>query len=133
MTAAPKVTIAGGGIAGMTTALRLAERGYRVKLYEQKSMLGGNLATRTLVNGGLLDVYPHMYVSWYRNFWRLLEDVGVDRSKRFTRFRKVKTRHRKSYKWRKRCDSSPIAKGRRPKLRDIRNPRKTKHLGGTAR
>ena len=90
MTATPKVTIAGGGIAGMTTALRLAERGYRVKLYEQKSMLGGNLATRTLVNGGLLDVYPHMYVSWYRNFWRLLEDVGVDRSKRFTRFRKVK-------------------------------------------
>ena len=42
---------------------------------------------------------------------------------------KKKTRHRKSYKWRKKCDSSPIAKGRRPK-RAGRNPRKSKHLGG---
>jgi len=42
---------------------------------------------------------------------------------------KKKTRHRKSYKWRKKCDSSPVAKGRRPK-RPGRNPRKNKHLGG---
>jgi hypothetical protein len=42
---------------------------------------------------------------------------------------KAKTRHRKSYKWRKRADSSPVAKGRRPK-RKGRNPFKTKHLGG---
>ena len=43
---------------------------------------------------------------------------------------KSKTRHRKSYKWRKKADSSPVAKGRRPKLNDMRNPDKTKHLGG---
>lgn len=44
---------------------------------------------------------------------------------------KVKTRHRKSYKWRKKADSSPVAKGRRPKLQGVRNPRKSKHLGGS--
>ncbi len=43
---------------------------------------------------------------------------------------KTKTRHRKSYKWRKKADSPPVAKGRRPKRRGVRNPRKTKHLGG---
>jgi hypothetical protein len=43
---------------------------------------------------------------------------------------KAKTRHRKSYKWRKRCDSSPVAKGRRAKIHGKRNPRKLKHLGG---
>ena len=43
---------------------------------------------------------------------------------------KVKTRHRKSYKWRKRCDSSPVAKGRRAKIHGKRNPRKAKHAGG---
>lgn len=42
---------------------------------------------------------------------------------------KTKTRHKKSYKWRKKADSSPIAKGRRPK-RPGRSPRKCKHLGG---
>ena len=41
-----------------------------------------------------------------------------------TRVMKAKTRHRKSYKWRKRCDSSPIAKGRRAKIHGMRNPRK---------
>jgi hypothetical protein len=79
----PSVTIAGGGLAGMTAALRLAERGCEVKLYEQKTMLGGNLASRTLLDGPMLDVYPHMFLGWYGNFWRMMSDVGVDRETQF--------------------------------------------------
>jgi flavin-dependent amine oxidoreductase len=91
MTEAPRVTVAGGGLAGLTAALRLAERGYRVKLYEQKSMLGGDLASRPAEGGVELDVYPHMYLSWYHNFWRLLGDVtGVDRGERFLPFSSVR-------------------------------------------
>jgi hypothetical protein len=88
MNEAPRVTIAGGGVAGLTAALRLAERGYRVKLYEQKPTLGGNLGSRR-VDGGYLDVYPHMYLNWYHNFWRLLADAGVERRKRFAPVPKV--------------------------------------------
>ena len=43
---------------------------------------------------------------------------------------KAKSRHRKSYKWRKKADSSPVAKCRRPKINDRRNPRKAKRAGG---
>jgi hypothetical protein len=43
---------------------------------------------------------------------------------------KAKTRHRKSFKWRKRADSSPVAKGRRAKIHGARNPRKAKRAGG---
>jgi hypothetical protein len=43
---------------------------------------------------------------------------------------KTKTKNRKSYKWRKRANSSPIAKCRNPKIHGRRNPRKNKHLGG---
>jgi hypothetical protein len=43
---------------------------------------------------------------------------------------KAKSRNRKTYKWRKRCNSSPITKGRRAKIQGKRNPRKRKHLGG---
>lgn len=43
---------------------------------------------------------------------------------------KKKTRHNKSAKWRKKADSSPVAKGRRPKRNGVRNPRKAKHFGG---
>jgi hypothetical protein len=43
---------------------------------------------------------------------------------------KVKPRQRKSYKWKKRADSSPVAKGRKMKVRGRRNPFKKKHIGG---
>jgi carotenoid phi-ring synthase / carotenoid chi-ring synthase len=90
MSEPPRVTIAGGGLAGLTAALRLAERGYRVKLYEQKPMLGGNLASRPAANGVHLDVYPHMYLGWYHNFWRLLADAGQsDRTKLFRPFSSI--------------------------------------------
>jgi hypothetical protein len=96
MTEAPRVTIAGGGLAGLTAALRLAERGYRVKLYEQKSMLGGNLASRTAADGTHLDVYPHMYLGWYHNFWQLLKDVtDLDRDELFTSFSTIKQLRRR--------------------------------------
>jgi hypothetical protein len=91
MSEPPRVTVAGGGLAGLTAALRLAERGYDVKLYEQKSFLGGDLASRPTPHSGEIDVYPHMYLSWYHNFWRLLDDVtGADRGERFLPFSSVK-------------------------------------------
>jgi hypothetical protein len=43
---------------------------------------------------------------------------------------KTKSRQRKSYKWKKKCDSSPVAKGRRRKIGGKRNPSKTRNLGG---
>lgn len=97
MSEAPQVTIVGGGLAGMTAALRLAQRGYGVKLYEQKEMLGGNVASRPVPHGMELDVYPHMFLSWYHNFWRLMEDAGVDQEKDFTPITSVKQLRRNEY------------------------------------
>ena len=79
----PAVTVAGGGMAGLTAALRLAERGYDVTVYEQRAVLGGDLASRPGPGALDLDVYPHMYGSWYHNLWALLEDAGVSRERRF--------------------------------------------------
>jgi heterodisulfide reductase subunit A len=50
----PRTLVIGGGIAGMTAALELAEAGYRVYLVEKKSSLGGNLA-RTDLTAPYLD------------------------------------------------------------------------------
>lgn len=74
-TDAAHILVVGGGIAGLTAALRLAERDYRVTLVEKKVMLGGNLASRTVKGGQCLDVYPHMFQAWYENFWGLMADV----------------------------------------------------------
>ena len=48
-------------------------------------MLGGNLASRCVGERVHLDVYPHMYLNWYHNFWALLADV--DRRDREQLFR----------------------------------------------
>ena len=53
------VTIAGGGLAGLAAALRLAERGYAVKLYERAGVLGGNHASRPARARHQHDGYPH--------------------------------------------------------------------------
>lgn len=90
MAKSPSVIVAGGGLAGITAALRLAERGYRVKLYEQKQVLGGDLASRDGNDGVPLDVYPHMYLSWYRNFWNLIGGTpGIERDDQFQSFSTV--------------------------------------------
>jgi len=81
--AAPRVTVIGGGLAGLTAALRLAEKGCKVRVYESKGMLGGNLASQPLQAGGEIDVYPHMYQEWYANFWKLMDDIDVDREESF--------------------------------------------------
>jgi hypothetical protein len=94
----PAVTIAGGGVSGLTAALRLAERGYQITLYEQKSWLGGNLGSRPMDDGEYLDVYPHMYLEWYANFWALLEDVTNEpKEARFASFSSVKQLSKKAF------------------------------------
>jgi hypothetical protein len=98
MSDAPRVTVVGGGLAGITAALRLAERGYPVTLYELKAILGGDLASRQGRDGVALDVYPHMYLSWYQNFWNLLGGIpGVRREDRFQPLSKVKQLRREEF------------------------------------
>lgn len=76
-----KVAIVGGGIAGLTAALRLCQRGYKVTLYEEKPWLGGNLGSHSRRGGEVYhDVYPHMFSNFYLNFWDIVEnDLGMRR------------------------------------------------------
>ena len=79
----PRVIVVGGGLAGLTAALKLRQRGFAVTLYEAQAELGGNLASNR-VRGVFHDVYPHMFCNWYANFWTLFEDdLGLVREDRF--------------------------------------------------
>ena len=93
----PNVIVVGGGVAGLTAAHRLLQRGYDVTLIEANDFLGGKLAAHRRRDGattkekcsvcedqgGCLrrndwhEHCYHMYLNWYHNFWELMEEVGV--------------------------------------------------------
>ncbi len=79
-----RMTIIGGGIAGLTAALRLVERGYVVEIFEKGPLMGGNLSA--VIHGeDYYDVYPHMFAEWFHNFWKLAEDIGLKQHRDFER------------------------------------------------
>ncbi|MEU8542572.1 FAD-dependent oxidoreductase [Streptomyces sp. NPDC048717] len=82
---APRAMVVGGGIAGLTAATALAERGVRVTLCEREEQLGGRLAgwpTR-LADGTTVTMSRgfHAFFRQYYNLRALLRrtDPGLDR------------------------------------------------------
>lgn len=75
------ILVIGGGLAGLSASLELAERGYQVTLREASDVLGGRLATRNMshhagdfrVEHGL-----HMWFGNYHNFRDVRARLGID-------------------------------------------------------
>ena len=78
-----KVAIVGAGMAGLTAALRLAERGYQVTLYEQKPYTGGQFGAHSHGHGVYHEHCYHMLLNWYNNFWQIVGDLGLSRERDF--------------------------------------------------
>lgn len=77
------IAIIGAGVAGLTCALRLSQRGYKVTLYERDTVLGGNLSS-VLHKDMYHDVYTHLFCDWYVNFWNIVEnDLKITREQAF--------------------------------------------------
>lgn len=76
----PRVAVIGGGLAGMTAALELAEKGFRVTLYEKNSYWGGKLGSWTFADGDkeLRTTHGfHAFFNQYYNLNSLLEKLHV--------------------------------------------------------
>ena len=81
----PSAIVVGAGMAGLSAAFYLAERGFEVTVYEKEKRAGGNLGAiisqarkrRSLQEGDIFEVYPHMFGDWYNNFWQIMDRVGI--------------------------------------------------------
>jgi uncharacterized protein with NAD-binding domain and iron-sulfur cluster len=73
-----EVTVVGGGLAGMVTALRLLQWGYEVSLYdESETRLGGKAGANK--NGeDYNDHGYHVFPAWYVNTWQLVRELDIE-------------------------------------------------------
>ena len=72
----PSVTVVGSGLAGMTAALRLLERGCDVKIIESISRPGGKAGSNQ--NGSDYDDHGyHIFPAWYLNVWKMVDELGI--------------------------------------------------------
>jgi protoporphyrinogen oxidase len=72
-----RIAVIGGGIAGLTAAYRLAQRGHRVVLWEQQERLGGQAAAFPLGNGAYLEYFYHHLFMSDRAIVDLIEELGI--------------------------------------------------------
>ena len=76
-TTAPKhIGVIGGGIAGLTTALRLAQAGHRVTLWERGERLGGQAVAFDVGGAELEHFYHHLFQS-DREIVALINELGI--------------------------------------------------------
>jgi protoporphyrinogen oxidase len=71
-----RVGIIGGGIAGLTAAYRLQQRGHEVAVYEALPFLGGQAGTFE-VGGGRLEVFYHHLFSGDTHVISLIDEMGL--------------------------------------------------------
>jgi isorenieratene synthase len=81
----PRVVVVGGGIAGLTAATALAERGIEVDLWERQHYLGGRVGgwTEQLDDGGTVGMNRgfHAFFRQYYNLRALLRRTDPDLSR----------------------------------------------------
>jgi zeta-carotene desaturase len=72
-----RILILGGGLAGLSSALTLAEAGYRVELLERKPHLGGRAASYLLPDGEHVDNCQHVTMACCTNLEDFYGRVGA--------------------------------------------------------
>jgi phytoene dehydrogenase-like protein len=75
-----EAVVVGAGLAGLVAALRLAEAGVPVQLYEAAPRAGGKAGSDPWTDGvteRLSDHGYHVFPAWYHNTWTLLDELGA--------------------------------------------------------
>jgi protoporphyrinogen oxidase len=73
-----RITIIGGGIAGISAAIHLIEKGHIVSVIEAKKFIGGR-AGSIKVEDTFIDIGQHVFLSSYQNFIHIIKTLNLEK------------------------------------------------------
>ncbi|GCL39907.1 carotene 7,8-desaturase [Sphaerospermopsis reniformis] len=72
-----RVAIVGAGLAGLATAVDLADAGCEVQIFESRPFVGGKVGSWVDGNGNHIEMGLHVFFGCYYNLFELMEKVGA--------------------------------------------------------
>ncbi len=72
-----RVAIVGAGLAGMATAIDLADAGAEVEIFESRPFVGGKVGSWVDKDGNHIEMGLHVFFGCYYNLFELMRKVGV--------------------------------------------------------
>jgi zeta-carotene desaturase len=72
-----KVAVVGAGLAGLSTAVELLDKGYHVDVYDQRPHVGGKVASWRDKDGNHIEMGLHVFFGCYFNLFRLMAKCGA--------------------------------------------------------
>jgi squalene-associated FAD-dependent desaturase len=79
------VIVVGGGLAGAAAAVALADRGFKVSLFERRAQLGGRATSYAMPGGRCIDNCQHVTLGCCTNLAHFFYRIGASSSVRFFR------------------------------------------------
>lgn len=72
------IAIFGGGVAGLTAAIHLLDKGYGVTLYEKRAVLGGKVSVWKDSDGDSIESGLHVVFGGYKELQSILKHIGSE-------------------------------------------------------
>ncbi|NEQ29958.1 MAG: 9,9'-di-cis-zeta-carotene desaturase [Leptolyngbya sp. SIO4C5] len=77
-----RVAIVGAGLAGLATAVDLADAGHEVEIFESRPFVGGKVGSWIDKDGNHVEMGLHVFFGCYYNLFALMERVGAGQNLR---------------------------------------------------
>jgi zeta-carotene desaturase len=72
-----RVAIVGAGLAGLATAVDLADAGWEVEIFESRPFVGGKWVVGLMRDGNHVEMGLHVFFGNYYQLFELMEKVGA--------------------------------------------------------
>ncbi|MBD2312869.1 9,9'-di-cis-zeta-carotene desaturase [Desertifilum sp. FACHB-1129] len=72
-----RVAIVGAGLAGLATAIDLADAGHEVEIFESRPFVGGKVGSWVDADGNHVEMGLHVFFGCYYNLFELMQKVGA--------------------------------------------------------